>query len=137
MVNKHTLDYHPILSQLISRIHHLIFLWTPKGFISPKSFLTSFLNLDTPPWLQKSFKFIVLRLLANTYVSKKIESVHFYSCPLAEFSPSFYHYSPGRRKLPISPEEYFLKIHDFPSEKGGEDYGVENVTKIKPRRELV
>ena len=28
MVNKHTVDYHPNHSQLISRIHALIFLWT-------------------------------------------------------------------------------------------------------------
>ena len=61
MVNKHTVNYHPSPSQLISRIHTLIFLWTPKGFISPESFLNFFLNLYIPPWLRKSFKFIVLR----------------------------------------------------------------------------
>ena len=63
MVNKHTVDYDPSPSQLISRIHTLIFLWTPKEFISPESFLNFFLNLYIPPWLWKSFKFIVLRLL--------------------------------------------------------------------------
>ena len=36
MVNKHTVNYHPSPSQLISRIDPLIFLWTPKGFISPE-----------------------------------------------------------------------------------------------------
>ena len=41
----------------------IIFLWTPEGFISPESFLNFLLNLYIPPWLQKSFKFIVLRLL--------------------------------------------------------------------------
>ena len=40
----------------------IIFLWTPKGFISPESFLNFLLNLYIPPWLQKSFKFIVLWL---------------------------------------------------------------------------
>ena len=40
-----------------------IFLWTPKCFISPESFLNFLLNLYIPPWLPKSFKFIVLRLL--------------------------------------------------------------------------
>ena len=59
MVNKHTVDYHPSPSQLISRIHTLIFLWTRKGFISPESFLNFFLNLYIPPWLQKSLKFMV------------------------------------------------------------------------------
>ena len=38
MVNKHTVDYHPSLSQLISRIRPLTFLWTPDGFISSESF---------------------------------------------------------------------------------------------------
>ena len=63
MVNKHTIDYHPSRSQLISRIHPFIFLWTHKGFISPESVLIFFLNLYIPPWLRKSFKFIMLRLM--------------------------------------------------------------------------
>ena len=86
MVNKHTVDYHPSPSQLISKIHTLIFLCTRKGFISPESFLNFFLNLYIPPWLQKSFKFSV-KITANTFVSQKIESVHFYSCP----QPKLYH----------------------------------------------
>ena len=52
-------------------------------------FLEFFPNLYIPPWSRKSFKFIVLRLLANTFVSQKLESVHFYSCPQAKFSPRF------------------------------------------------
>ena len=44
-------------------MHTLIFLWTSKGFISPESFLIFFLDLYIPPWLWKSFKVIVLRLL--------------------------------------------------------------------------
>ena len=48
--------------------------------------------------------------------------------------PGFYHYPPGRRELPIPPEQHFLKIF-VPEEKGGgggggEDYGVERITKI-------
>ena len=87
MVSKHTVDYHPIPSQLISRIYPLIFLWTRKGFMSPESFLNIFLDLYIPPWLWKSFKFIVLRLLTNTFLSQKIESVHFYLRP-KQNSPS-------------------------------------------------
>ena len=63
MVNKHAAGYHPSPSQLISRIYTLVFLWIPKGFISPESFLNFFINLYIPPWLRKSFKFIVLRPL--------------------------------------------------------------------------
>ena len=40
MVNEHTVDYTPPSpSELTSRIHPLIFLWTPKEFIfSPEYF---------------------------------------------------------------------------------------------------
>ena len=72
MVNKHTVDYHPSPSEWTSRIHSLVFLWTPKGLISPEYFLNFFSKLYIPPWLDKSFKFMVLRLLANTFVSQKI-----------------------------------------------------------------
>ena len=82
--------HNPISSQLISRMHPLIFLWTPKGFISSESFLNFFLNLYIPPWLRKSFIFIVLRLLANIFVSQKIESVHFYSCSPSKTLPQVF-----------------------------------------------
>ena len=78
MVNKHTGDYHPSPSQLTSRILPLIFLRTPKRFAFPESFLNFSLNLHISLWSQKSFKFMVLRLLANTFASQKIEFVHFY-----------------------------------------------------------
>ena len=52
MVNKHTADCHPSPSQLTLKIHPLIFLWTPKVFISPESFLNFFLKLFIPPWCQ-------------------------------------------------------------------------------------
>ena len=118
-------------------IHPLIFLWTLKGFISPESFLNFFLNLYIPQCFQKSFKFIVLRLQANKFVSQKIESVHFNSCLQAKLSPSFYHYSPGKRKLPILPNSVFWRSIFSSAERGGENYGVEKFTKIQPRRVLV
>ena len=46
-VNKHTVDYHPSPSQLISKIHPLIFLRTPKGFISSKSLFNLFFFLHS------------------------------------------------------------------------------------------
>ena len=100
----------------------LIFLWTPKGFISPGFFLNFFLNLYILPRLHKSFKFTVLRLLSITFVSQKIEPVHFYSCPQANSLLGYYYYTPlpapSRKKLPIPPEQRFLKIYIFPEEKG-------------------
>ena len=89
MVNKHTVNYHPSPSQLISRIHTVMFPWTPKGFISPESFLNFFLNPYIPVWLRKSFKFILLRLLQIHLWVKQIESVHFYSCHQAKLSARF------------------------------------------------
>ena len=59
MLNEHTVNYHPSLSELTSRIYPLIFLCTPKLFISPEYFLNIFENLCIQPWLRKSFKFIV------------------------------------------------------------------------------
>ena len=89
MVKEHAVNYHPSPSESTSRIH-LIFLLTPKGFIfSPEYFLIFFSNLYIAPWLQKIFKFMVLRLLENAFVSQKIESVHFYLCPQAKISPRF------------------------------------------------
>ena len=81
---------------------------------------------------------MVLRLLTNTFLSRKSESVHFYLCPQAKLSPKFLSLPPDRRKLPIPPEQHFLKIYFFPAEMGGEDgYGVEKMTKIKPASVLV
>ena len=135
MVNNRTVDYHPSPSQLISKIHPLIFLWTPKGFISPESFLKFFLNLYFSPWLQKSFKFIVLRLLGNTFVSQKIESVHFYSRPKTKLSPRFLSLSPRQKEIAHSSRTAFSEDIFSSGERGGgggggEDYGVEKNTKI-------
>ena len=64
---------------------------------------------------------MVLRLLANTFVSQQIESVNFSSCPRGKLFLGFYHYPSGRRKLHIPPEQRLLKINDllFPQQKGG------------------
>ena len=85
MVNKHTVDYHPSPSELISRITPSYFYGLQRG-LSRRNF---FINLYIPPWLWKSFKFMLLRLLANTFVSQKIESVYFYSCPKAKLALRF------------------------------------------------
>ena len=116
MVNQHTADYQISPSEVTS--HPLIFLWTYKGYISAEYVLIFFPNLYIPWWLWKSFKFMVLKLLENTFASQKNGSVHFYSCPQAKLSPRFLS-SPGRWKLSISPKKRFLKIYFFPSRKGG------------------
>ena len=120
MVYRH-IEYHPSLSQLISRCIRPIFLWTLKEFISPESFSNFFLNLYIPPWLRKSFKFVVLRLLANTFMSQKIESVH-YSCSQAKLSLRFLS-SP-----PPPPRQ-----KEITQKGGGEDYGVQKIPKLNLR----
>ena len=118
MVNKHTVDYHPSPSQLISRIHTLIFLWTPKGFISPESFLNFFLNLHIPSWLCKNFKFIVLTLLQIHLRVKTLNLFIFTYAQNQNSAPGFYHYPPGRQELSIPTKQRFLKVF-FPEKKGG------------------
>ena len=63
---------------------------------------------------------MVNKYTVDFHPSQKIKSVHFYSCPKQNSPPSFYHYPPGMRKLPIPPQQRFLKIYFFPSRKGGE-----------------
>ena len=124
MVNGHTVDYHSIPSELISRIHPLIFLWTPQGFISPEYSLNFFCNLYIPPWLQQSFKFMVLRLLENEmnlFILLMPQAKHFsrfLSSPLQ---------AEGNYLFP--PNNVFWKSI-LPSRKG-EDYETWKMTKIK------
>ena len=70
----------------------IIFLWTPKGFIYPESFLNFLLNLYIPSWLPKSLKFIVLRLLQIYLWVKKLNLFNFTDAPKQNSSPGFYHY---------------------------------------------
>ena len=81
VVNKHTVDYHPSPSQLISRILPLIFRLTPTGLIFPESLLNFFLNLYILLWLRISFKFIVLRLLQLDFWVKKLNPFIFTDTP--------------------------------------------------------
>ena len=130
IVNKHTVDYHPSPSQLISRIHTLIFLWTPKGFISPESFLNFFLNLYIPPWLQKSFKFSV-KITANTFVSQKIESVHFHSCPQAKLYRRFLSLSSRQKGIAHSSRTVFFEDIFSWEERGERIMELKKIPKLK------
>ena len=53
MINELNVDYHPSPSELTSRIHSLIFLWTPK-VVSQNIFW-----IFSPSWWRKNFKFII------------------------------------------------------------------------------
>ena len=54
--------------KLSSTFNKVTLKGTTKGFISPEYFLIFFSNLHSPPWLRKSFKFLVLRLLEDTFL---------------------------------------------------------------------
>ena len=131
MVNEHTVDYHPSPSEFTSRIRCLIFLWIPKGFISPEYFLIFFWNLYIPPWLQSCFKFMVLRLLENTFVSQKTNL-----CPKQNSPPGFYHYHSRQKEITHFPQTKCLENLFFVSRQG-EAYRAENMIKIKLARVLV
>ena len=68
----------------------------------------------------EKFQIYSVKITANTFVSQKIESFHFYSCPQTKLSPGFYHYPPGRQDCFLLPntKQRFLKIF-FPEEKEG------------------
>ena len=108
MVNKHTVNYHHIPLQLISKIHPLMFLWISKGFI--RIFLELFPKAVYSTTVAERFQIYSVKITANTSLRKKVESVHFYSCPKQKFPAGFYHSLPDRRKLPIPPERRFLNI---------------------------
>ena len=47
---------------------------------------------------------IMLRLVANTFLGQKIESVHFTQAPRQNSPPDSYHYPRGKRNVHISLE---------------------------------
>ena len=164
MGNKNTVNYRTSLSKL----HSLIFLWTPKLFISPVHFSFSskfFSYLCIYPinhgcrhghWGHGSSLFlnpyfardvfleicfcVILQGIKNffwrrhsQYLVRGYEKIsnlwcwdnwkrHLWAEKLNLFI--FVHSSkpnspPGRRKLPISPDQYFVRIYFFPQQKGG------------------
>ena len=133
IVNKHNADYHSSSSQLISRIHSLIFIWTLISiwiiyiyiwYIGSKIFLEFF---------PKPIYSIMVAEKFGIYSVKKNESVRFYSSPHQNYPLGFDHHyppPPRLRQLPILPNNVFWISYFFPLE-GWEDYVVEKIIKIK------
>ena len=71
---------------------------------------------------------MVLRLLEDTFVSKKIVTVHFCSCPQAKLFPM-------QKEIAHFTKTVFSENLFSPAERG-EDYGAEKMTKIKLVRAL-
>ena len=130
---------HPSPSEFTSRTHPLIFLWIPKGLISPEYFLIFFSNLRIPPIFQPwkgCFKLMVLRLLEIHSWVKDLNLFIFTHIPKQNSPPSFYHYYSRQREITHFSQAKSFENLFFPSREG-EEYGAENITKIKFARILV
>ena len=78
----------------------------------------------------EEFQIYSVKTTVNIFVSQKIESVQFYSCPHTKLSPRFLSLSSWKKGIAISPEQHFLKIF-FPEQKeGGEDYVVKKLPNL-------
>ena len=106
-------------------------------FIFPEWFLNFFPNQCIPSWLKKNYKFIMLSMMENTFVSQKIEFVHLYPCLKAKIPPQILIIiTLSRRKSLISTKTTFFENLFFTS-RTWEDYGAAKMTKIKLARVLV
>ena len=69
MVSEHTVDYHHSLSELVSRIYSLLFVWTLKGFISTEYFFNFFLKPVYPTMVVERFQICVYKITGK-YICK-------------------------------------------------------------------
>ena len=80
--------------------------------------------------VEEKFQIYNVKTTANTFVSQKLNLFNFTHAPKQNSPPGFYHYSPGRRELPIPSRTAFFEDF-FPEQKeGGQDYVVGKITKI-------
>ena len=120
MVNEHTVDYHPSPSELTLRIHPLIFLWTPKRFISSPE---CFLNFLKPVFCAMvSENFLVHGVKTTEKCTCKSKSwicvSQIVESPTKGFPQVLIITSClGRRKLTISTKQRFLYFSS--AERGG------------------
>ena len=89
MLNERTVDYHLSSSKFTSRIHPLIFLWTPKGFISPEYFLIFFSDLYIPPWLKNMFQIHGVKITEKYIYESKNWICSFLLMPPSKTLPRF------------------------------------------------
>ena len=66
----------------------------------------------------EKFQIYSVKTTANTFVSQKIESVQFYSCPQAKLSPRFLSLSPRETGIAHSSQTAFSE-DIFPEQKEG------------------
>ena len=125
---KHTVDYHPSPPRLISRILPLVFLWTPKGFISRESFLNLFLNLHIPPWLRKFQIYSVKTTGKYISESKNWISLFLFMHPSKTLPQVFIIIPRAEENCSFLPDSVFWRY--LLCRTRGEDYRIEKITKI-------
>ena len=112
MINKHTVNYHSSPSWLISRIHPIIILRTPKGCISREYFLNFFHHVYSIIFAEK---FQVDRV--------HIESVPLYKWFQAKISPRYKNdknsLSSRKKEIALSSETAFSEDNFSWAEGGG------------------
>ena len=106
MVNAHTVNYKPFASELTSRIRTLSYLYRIlRGlFLQNNSWIFS--NLYISPWLCKSFKFMVFRLLGNTFLSQKMNLIIFTHAYKQKSPPGSYHHPQAEESYPFPITHY-------------------------------
>ena len=83
-----------------------------------QQFLVNFQsNQYIPPWLGKTFKFMVFRLLENSFRGHRIEFMYFYFCKLAKRSLRFLSSPPRQRETLLIPSKAALFEKSFPSSR--------------------
>ena len=73
------------------------------------------------------FQIYSVKITANTSVSQKIESVHFYSCPQEKLSPGFIIILQTDGNCPFLLNSIFWRYFFF-RRKGGQNYGFDKIT---------
>ena len=135
MVSEYSVNCHTSPSGLTLRIQPLSyfsgFLW---GLSLSRIFDEFVLKHVYPTMIGKIFKFMVLRLLDNVFVSEKIKSINFYSCPQAKLSARFSSSPPRQKEITHFPKAAFCENLFSRSRKGrGGHCGTEKRPKLNLR----
>ena len=131
--NQHPHFLLPHLFRRMSQPPGQVLLITTIDLDLSRIFLEFFLKSVYRSMVAKSFKFMVLRLLGTKFVSQ-IEYVS--SCPQAKLFPRFLSSPLQEKEITHFFQTKCFKNLFFPSREG-EDYGAENITKIKLARVLI
>ena len=128
MVNKHTVDYHPSPSQLISRIHTHISMDSLGVYLS-RIFLEFFPKPVYSTMVVEKFQSYSVKIIAIHLWVKKLNLFIFNHAP-KQNSPRFLSLSSRQTGIAHSSRTAFFEDIFFWGERGVENYGVKKNTKI-------